>query len=47
VSAGSPIETNYETDLFPKGVERSFASFPAAVEEATLNRIFSGVHFPQ
>jgi hypothetical protein len=27
------------------GVERSFESFPAAAEEATLSRIFAGVHF--
>jgi hypothetical protein len=27
------------------GVDRSFTSFPAAAEEATLSRIFAGVHF--
>src|SRR4029077_19919473 len=27
------------------GVERSFQSFSAAAEEATLSRIFAGVHF--
>ena len=27
------------------GVERTFASFSAAAEEATLSRIFAGVHF--
>jgi hypothetical protein len=27
------------------GVERSFTSFLAAAEEATLSRIFAGVHF--
>jgi membrane-associated phospholipid phosphatase len=27
------------------GVARSFTSFPAAAEEATLSRIFAGVHF--
>jgi hypothetical protein len=27
------------------GVQRSFASFSAAQEEATLSRIFAGVHF--
>jgi hypothetical protein len=27
------------------GVERSFNSFSAAAEEATLSRIFAGVHF--
>ena len=27
------------------GAERSFKSFPAAAEEATLSRIFAGVHF--
>ena len=27
------------------GVERSFASFSAAAEEATQSRIFAGVHF--
>ena len=26
-------------------VRRSFTSFPAAAEEATLSRIFAGVHF--
>jgi membrane-associated phospholipid phosphatase len=28
------------------GVDRSFTSFSAAAEEATLSRIFAGVHFP-
>ncbi len=27
------------------GVQRSFANFPAAAEEATLSRIFAGAHF--
>jgi hypothetical protein len=27
-------------------VDRSFASFQAAAGEATLSRIFAGVHFP-
>jgi PAP2 superfamily len=27
------------------GVDRSFESFPAAAEEATISRIFAGVHF--
>jgi hypothetical protein len=27
------------------GVDRSFTSFSAAAEEATLSRIFAGVHF--
>src|SRR4029077_15675389 len=27
------------------GVERSFTSFSAAVEEATMSRIFAGAHF--
>jgi hypothetical protein len=27
------------------GVERSFSSFPAAADEATLSRIFAGQHF--
>ena len=33
-----------ESEVMP-GVERSFTSFPAAAEEATLSRIFAGVHF--
>ena len=28
-----------------QGVERSFGSFSAAAEEATLSRIFAGQHF--
>ena len=27
------------------GIERSFTSFTAAAEEATVSRIFAGVHF--
>ena len=27
------------------GIERSFTAFSAAAEEATLSRIFGGVHF--
>ena len=27
------------------GIPRSFASFPAAAEEATLSRIFAGQHY--
>jgi hypothetical protein len=27
------------------GVDRSFTNFSAAAEEATLSRIFAGVHF--
>jgi hypothetical protein len=27
------------------GVVRSFTSFPAAAEEATLSRVFAGQHF--
>jgi membrane-associated phospholipid phosphatase len=38
------FEFNVTSEVMP-GVDRSFASFPAAVEEATLSRIFAGVHF--
>ena len=27
------------------GVDRSFTSLPAAAQEATMSRIFAGVHF--
>jgi membrane-associated phospholipid phosphatase len=39
---------NFEFDVTSEvlpGVVRSFTSFPAAAEEATLSRIFAGVHF--
>jgi hypothetical protein len=38
------LEFSVTSEVIP-GVERSFTSFPAAAEEATLSRIFAGVHF--
>jgi hypothetical protein len=38
------FEFSVTSEVMP-GVDRSFASFPAAAEEATLSRIFAGVHF--
>jgi len=38
------IEWNVTSEVLP-GVERSFASFSAAADEATQSRIFAGVHF--
>jgi hypothetical protein len=38
------FDFNVTSEVLP-GVERSFASFSAAAEEATLSRIFAGVHF--
>jgi membrane-associated phospholipid phosphatase len=38
------FEFNVTSEVMP-GVDRSFTSFPAAAEEATLSRIFAGVHF--
>ena len=38
------LDFNVTSEVLP-GVERSFASFSAAAEEATLSRIFAGVHF--
>jgi hypothetical protein len=38
------LDFNVTSEVLP-GVERSFASFSAAREEATLSRIFAGVHF--
>ena len=35
---------NVTSEVMP-GVERSFASFSAAAQEASLSRIFAGVHF--
>jgi hypothetical protein len=35
---------NVTSEVLP-GVERSFSSFSAAAQEATLSRIFAGVHF--
>ena len=35
---------NVSSEVLP-GVERSFASFSAAAEEATLSRVFAGQHF--
>jgi PAP2 superfamily len=38
------FEFSVTSEVMP-GVERSFTSLPAAAEEATLSRIFAGVHF--
>jgi PAP2 superfamily. len=38
------FDFNVTSEVLP-GVERSFQSFSAAAEEATLSRIFAGVHF--
>ena len=38
------FDFNVTSEVLP-GVERSFDSFSAAAEEATLSRIFAGVHF--
>jgi len=38
------FEFDVASEVLP-GVVRSFTSFPAAAEEATLSRIFAGVHF--
>src|SRR5260370_2981162 len=38
------FEFTVTSEVMP-GVERSFTSFPAAAEEATLSRIFAGQHF--
>ena len=38
------LDFTVTSEVLP-GVERSFASFSAAEEEATLSRIFSGAHF--
>jgi hypothetical protein len=37
-------EFNVTSEVLP-GVERSFTSFSAAAEEATLSRTFAGQHF--
>jgi len=38
------FELDVTSEVLP-GVVRSFTSFPAAADEATLSRIFAGVHF--
>ena len=38
------FEFSVTSEVIP-GVDRSFTSFPAAAKEATLSRIFAGVHF--
>jgi hypothetical protein len=38
------FEFSVTSEVMP-GVDRSFTSFSAAAEEATLSRIFAGVHF--
>jgi PAP2 superfamily len=41
---GNHFDFNVTSEVLP-GVDRSFASFSAAAEEATLSRVFAGVHF--
>jgi PAP2 superfamily len=41
---GNHFDFTVTSEVLP-GVDRSFASFSAAAEEATLSRIFAGVHF--
>jgi hypothetical protein len=41
---GKHFEFSVTSEVLP-GVERSFTNFSAAAEEATLSRIFGGVHF--
>ena len=41
---GNHFDFTVTSEVLP-GVERSFTSFSAAAEEATLSRIFAGVHF--
>jgi hypothetical protein len=41
---GGRFDFNVTSEVMP-GVERSFDSFSAAADEATLSRIFAGVHF--
>lgn len=43
VLGGDQFSFNVTSEVMP-GVERSFASFSAAAQEATLSRIFAGVH---
>ena len=38
------FDLNVTSEVLP-GVERSFTSFSAAAEEATLSRVFAGQHF--
>ncbi len=38
------LDFNVTSEVLP-GIQRSFASISAAAEEATLSRIFAGVHF--
>jgi hypothetical protein len=38
------VDLNVTSEVLP-GAERSFTSFSAASEEATLSRIFGGQHF--
>jgi hypothetical protein len=38
------FDFNVTSEVLP-GVERSFERFSAAAKEATLSRIFAGVHF--
>src|SRR3989449_8766014 len=39
-----PFEFSVTSEVMP-GAERSFESFAAAAQEATLSRIFAGQHF--
>ena len=41
---GNHLDFTVTSEVLP-GVNRSFNSFSAAAEEATLSRIFAGVHF--
>lgn len=41
---GNHFDFSITSEVLP-GVDRSFTSFSAAAEEATLSRIFAGVHF--
>jgi membrane-associated phospholipid phosphatase len=41
---GNHFDFSVTSEVLP-GVDRSFTSFSAAAEEATLSRIFAGVHF--
>ena len=43
--AAADLPTDLERRSLLPGVNRSFTSFSGAAEEATLSRIFAGVHF--
>jgi hypothetical protein len=44
VFQGNHFDFTVTSEVLP-GADRSFTSFSAAAEEATLSRIFAGVHF--